>query len=116
MLPIEGAPPIFLEGAEPDVLFRLSSFVMPVVAPASLGGPYMGPARGLVDGAGVARGLDEGLNEHRRDVVALGPVGGQAPAHDGEDVRAEVGDLDPGQDQEARVVDHQRQVLLTLFG
>ncbi|MCY4559692.1 MAG: His-Xaa-Ser system radical SAM maturase HxsB, partial [Chloroflexi bacterium] len=26
ILPIEGAPPIFSEGAEPDVLFRLGSF------------------------------------------------------------------------------------------
>ena len=31
-------------------------------------------------------------------------------ADEGEDVRAEVGDADPGQDQEARVVDDERQV------
>ena len=63
----------------------------------------MDPARCLVDGAGVARGLDEGLDEHGRGVVTLGPVVGQAPADEGEDVRTQVGDLDPGQDQEPRV-------------
>ena len=56
----------------------------------------MGPAGGSIDGAGVARGFDEGLDEHGRGVVALGPVPGQAVADDGEDVRAEVGDMDPG--------------------
>ncbi len=60
---------------------------MPVVAAPALGGPNAGPARRAVDGAGVSRGLDE----HGRDVVALGPVLGQAAAHEGEDVRAEVG-------------------------
>ena len=72
----------------------------------------MGPAGGPVDGAGEARCLDEGLDEDGGGAVALGPVPGQAAADDGEDVRAEVGDGDPGQDQEPRVVDHQRQVLL----
>ena len=51
----------------------------------------MEPTGGSVDGAGEARGLDEGLDEHRRGVVALGPILGQTAAHDGDDVRAEVG-------------------------
>ena len=48
----------------------------------------------------------------RGDVVALGPVLGQAAADDCEDVRAEVGAFDPGQDQEPGVVDHEGEVLL----
>ncbi len=76
----------------------------------------MCPAGGVVDGAGVARGLDEGFDENGGDVVALGPVPWQAAAHEGKDVRAEVGDLDPRQDEEPRIVDHQRQVLLAQFG
>ena len=35
---------------------------------------------GFVDVSGVARRFDEGLDEHGRCVVALGPVVGQAPA------------------------------------
>ena len=58
ILPIEGASPIFSEGAEPDVLFGLGSFRVPVVAAPALGGPDAGPARRAVDGAGVSRGLD----------------------------------------------------------
>ena len=109
---IERSLPVFSEWSQPDVLFRLRAFRVPVVAPATLGGSDVGPARGLVDGAGVARGLDEGFDEHRGGVVALGPVLGQAPAHDGEDVRAQVVDIDPGQDEEPWVVDHEGEVLL----
>ena len=72
----------------------------------------MGPARCPVDGAGVAGCLDEGLDEHGGGVVAPGPVLGQATSDDGEDVGAEVGDFDPGQDEEPRVVDHEGEVLL----
>ena len=41
---------------------------------------------------------------------------GQAAAHKCKDMRTEVRNLDPGQYQEARVVDHQGQVLLAQFG
>ena len=95
-LPIERSLPVLAEGSQPDVLFRLGPFRMPVIASSSLCSSDVGPARRPVDGAGVAWDLDEGLDQHGRGVVALGPVPGQALADDGEDVRAEVGDLDPG--------------------
>ena len=112
ILAIEGAFPIPSQGPEPDIFFRLVGLPVAVVAPAPLGGPDAGPAGCPVDRAGVARGLDEGLDEHGRGVVALGPVLGQAPADEGQDVRTQVGDFDPGQDQESRVVDHEGKVLL----
>ena len=84
----------------------------PGLSAAPLGRSDMDPAGGSVDGSGVAERLDESLDEHGRCVVALGPVLGQAPADDGEDVRAQVGDIDPGQDQEPRVIEHEGQVLL----
>ena len=40
-------------------------------------------------------------------LLALGPVFRQLPADEGEDVGAKVGDLDPGEYQEAGGVDHQ---------
>ena len=60
----------------------------------------------------LSRRFDEGLDEHGRCVVALGPVQGQAPADEGEDVRAQVGDGDPGQDQELGLSTTEREVLL----
>ena len=61
ILPVEGALPILSEGPEPHVLPGLVVQLVPIVAPASLGGSDMEPAGGPVDGAGVSRGLDEGL-------------------------------------------------------
>ena len=40
---------------------------------------------------------------------------GQLPAHEREDVRAQVRDDDPGQDQEPRVVDDKGQILFPQF-
>ena len=76
----------------------------------------MDPPRCPVDGAGVAGRLDEGFDEDGGRVVAFGPVFGQAPADDGEEMRAEVGDFDPWQDEEPRVVDHEGEVLLAQPG
>ena len=110
--PVESAPPVLSEGPEPDVFLGLVPSGVSVVSAPSLGGSDEGSAGRLVQGAGEARGLDEGLDEHGRGVVALGPVVGQLPADQGEDVRAQVGDRDPGQDQEPRVVDDEWEVLL----
>ena len=110
--PVESAPPVLPQGSEPDVLLRLIPSGVSVVSAPSLGGSDESPAGRLVQGAGEARGLDEGLDEHGRGVVALGPVVGQLPADQREDVRAQVGDRDPGQDEEPRIVDHEGEVLL----
>ena len=63
--PVEGSLPVFSEGAKPDVLFRLGAFRVAVVSSPALGGSDTDPARCIVDGAGMARGFDEGLDEHR---------------------------------------------------
>ena len=59
-----------------------------VASAASLGGADVGPARRLVERAGEARGLDE----HWDRVAALGDFVGQLPAHERDDVRAQVAD------------------------
>ena len=70
---IERSLPVFSEWSQPDVLSRLGAFRVPVVAPASLGGPDVDPARCPVDGAGVARGLDEGLRKHHTPLYKKAP-------------------------------------------
>ena len=54
--------PIPSEGPEPDVFPDLVAEPVPVVASASLHSSGLYPARCLVDGVGVAQGLNEGLN------------------------------------------------------
>ena len=76
--PVESAPPVLPQGSEPDVLLRLVPSGVSVVSAPSLGGPDEGPAGRLVQGAGEARGLDEGPVAKReaffwdRDLSGLG--------------------------------------------
>ena len=75
----------------------------------------MDPSGGLVNRPGVSEYLDEGFDQHRGDPVAGGPVPRVASFHDHQQMGAEVGDADPRQDEESRIVDHLRQVLLALW-
>ena len=70
----------------PDILYGLAVPLLSVVPPSSLGGSDIEPV-GACRRPGVALGLNEGLDEQERCVVALGPVLGQAPADDCKDVR-----------------------------
>ena len=112
ILAVQPSFPVFAQRSKPDGLFRLVVFLVSVVASAPQGDSDLGPAGGLVGGAGEARGFHERFDQHGRGVVTLGPVFGQMPTHDGQDVRGQVGDSDPGQDEEAGIVDHPWEVLL----
>ena len=109
---VERPFPVFAQGPQPDGFFRLVVFLMPVVPSASLGDADMGPSRGLVGDASEARRLHERFDQQGRDVIACGPVLDQLSAHDGQDVRGEVGDAYPGQDEETGVVDDLGEILL----
>ncbi len=74
------------------------------------------PVGGAIAGAAEARGFAEGFQQDGAEVVAAVPVGGQAAFDLGEQVRGKVRDADPGQDQEASVIDDQRQVALAHGG
>ena len=62
----------------------------------------------------MARRFHEGLQQHRLVAVALLPVTRQLPGSQGQDLGGQSLRLNPRQDQEAGVVDHQLQVLLAL--
>ncbi len=85
---------------------------MGVVASAALGSSDMDPSGGAVGGSDESRGLDEGFDEDGVDVVLALPILGQALSGAGEDVGGEVGDADPGQDEEPCIVAQEREVFL----
>ena len=111
-LAVERPFPVFAQGPQPDGFFRLVVFLVPVVPSASLGDADMGPSGGLVGDASEARRLHERFDQQGRDVIARGPVRNQLSAHDGQDVRGEVGDAYPGQDEEPGVVDDLGEIFL----
>ena len=76
VLAVEGPFPVFFEGAEPDILFRLGAPRVSVVASMSLSSSDAVPSRCLADCAGVAWRLDEGLDEDGGGSLAFGTVAG----------------------------------------
>ena len=84
--------------------WRRSSLPRPWVLPTG------DPVGAAVGGAVEARGFAEGFEQDGADGVSAVPVVGEAAFDLGEEVRGEVGDAYPGQDQEAGVVDHEGQV------
>jgi len=107
---VESPLPVLPERAEPDVLLQRIGLVAAVVAAAPLGRSDADLARGPVDAAAAARNLHEGLAEHGRCAVTRGPVLGQPPADERENVGPEIRNRHPGKDQESRVVDHRWEV------
>ena len=71
----------------------------------------IGPIRRLVDGALVAFGVDESLQQHQGMAEAPPPVGGEPPFAQGKCARAEVWVMPVGQDQKAAVVGDQVQAV-----
>ena len=95
-------PPV--EGHGVDLLRRLPA----LPRPAAGGLADAGPVGRAVAGAVVARGVDEGLHQHRSAAVALLPLPRQALRRHPQRARGQVVHPHPREDQEARVA--QRQV------
>jgi len=110
-LPLE----IAHERINPDAFDGLFVAMQGIELAAALGIPEILAVGGLVAGARKARFLDEGFEQDRAIGVTGVPVGGQTPAHQGEDARGEVLAMDPRQDEEAGVVHDQVQVTPALL-
>src|SRR5258708_29187565 len=101
---------VLAQRVQPDVLDGQDLWVEERLFAATGGLPAMDPVGGLITGAAVAGGLHESLQEHRPIAIALLPIVRELPSDEGEDFRGQSLGLDPRQDQEACVVDHERQI------
>ena len=81
---------------------------------ASSGLTDVDPVGGLVTGAAVALGLDEGLKEDGTIPVALLPVVRELSGQEREDFGGEALGVDPGEHEEAGVVDDEVQIASSL--
>ena len=101
---------------DPDALDGLCVAMERVELTASLGIPEILPVGRFVASAGEARLLDEGFEQDRAIGVAGVPVFGQALRCQGENARGKVFAVNPGQDEEASIVDDEAQVASALLG
>src|ERR1019366_4207536 len=102
---------VLAKRVQPAVLDGHDLLVDRALLAAADGLADMDPVGGLVASATVTYRLDEGFEQHRAIAVALMPMVGQLAGDQRQDLRGEPFGLDPGQDQEAGVVDDELKVL-----
>ena len=103
-----------LEGIDPDGLLGQQGLVVDIELAATGRFTYPDPVGGLVGSAAEAGVIDERLDQHRSVAVLRVPVRSESPRCPSQDGRCEIPAADPRQDQEAGIVDHPMQPLLTL--
>src|SRR5690606_12962852 len=101
------ATEVVCERVDPDTLYRLAAPMKNVELAAALSITKILPVGRFIAGAGKARLLDEGFEQNRAIRIGAVPVVGQATYGQREDPRREIATADPGQDEEACVVDDQ---------
>ena len=111
----ESLPEVSAEREEEDVLDRYGKALVPIQLSATLGLADVNPVRRAVAGASEARLFDKGLEQDGRVAVATVPVLREPSGEARQQMGGQVGGMNPGQDQEARVVDHLMQVVAALL-
>ncbi len=92
------------QGVDVDVLDRDAQCAVAVLAAPSLGLADADPVGGAVAGALEAGAVDEGLDQMDWMAVLGQPVGREAAGYAREQVRGQMRDANPGEDEEAGVV------------
>src|SRR5271154_1677552 len=100
---------------DPDALDRLCAAMQGVELAATLRVTEVLPVGGLIASAGEAWLFDEGFEQHGSIRITSEPVLCQAPADQGEDAGGEITAIDPRQDEEAGVIDHEVQTAPALL-
>src|SRR5271170_2726473 len=100
---------------DPDALDRLCAAMQGVELAATLRVTEVLPVGGLIASAGEAWLFDEGFEQDWSIRITSEPVLCQALADQGEDAGGEITAIDPRQDEEARVIDHEVQTAPALL-
>ena len=108
------APGIADQWHNPDVFRGHRSLGVPVITPSPLGRAEEGPVGGAVAVARVAGGINKGLKQERLDPGSRCPVMTQSFGAGGENPGSQIGDMDPRQDEESRIVDDAAQLAFPL--
>ena len=105
-----------MQGFEPDALHRQGRLAVHVELAAALGFSDTQPVGRLIARSEETRAVTERLEQDRAQGIAAFPVVREAALELREQVRGEIADAYPGQDEEAGVVDHEREVALAHRG
>ena len=106
---------VLVEGIQEDVLDGQGVAVFAIELSAALGLADVQPVGGTIAGAPKTRLLHKGFQQNRSVAVAILPILRQLFDHTGENTRGQVRTANPGENQEASVVNHPMQVVLSLL-
>ena len=110
----EDGAEVLLEGIEVDVLDGKSILILDVEFSPTLGLADIDPVGGLVAGSLETAALDEGLEEDGSKREAFSPIVLDAACGQSEEMGGEAFGSDPGEDEEAGVVDDKGEARLSL--
>ena len=105
---------VFDQRVKEDSFNRTGKPVVDVPFASSLGETHMSPVSSLIAGSFESFAIHKGLQEGDRMVVDFLPVSWEDSRHCPQEVRCQMGNLDPGKDEEAGVVDDEVEVVLSL--
>ena len=108
--------PVSLKRFEPDILDRQSSLILNIEFAPSLSLADFDPVGRVIARASETRNLTEGLEQYRTDGVTLLPVLGQPALAACQNMRGQIWNAGPRQNQKACIVRHQLQVAPSTFG
>lgn len=107
---------VFNQRVEKDGLNRAITPVLNVPFASSLGETHMSPVGRLIAGSFEPVAIHKGFQKDDRMVVEFLPVSGEDSGHCPQEVRCQMGNLDPGKDEEARILDNEMDVAISVTG
>lgn len=107
---------VFNQRVEEDRFNRTGKPVVDVPFASSLGETHMNPVGRLIAGSLESFVIHKGLQKDDRMVVDFLPVLWEDSDHSPQEVRCQMGNLDPGQDEEAGVLGNKMDVSISVIG
>jgi hypothetical protein len=107
---------VFGKGVKENRLNRQEILVGAIPFASTLRAAHGGPIGRLVAGSLEASGIHEGLQQRERVMVGPWPIGGEGSGHFPEQMRGQMGNLNPRKDKESGVLGDEVDIVVSVQG
>ena len=109
-------PKVFDKGVKKNSLDRDRMPMGRVPSPSTLSKTHMNPIGSPITGSFKSCGIDEGLQKHNGMLIDPLPILRKQLGHPPQEMRSQMGNLYPGQNKEASILDDKRDVSISVGG